>query len=248
MFRVKLVVEYDGSNYVGWQRQNNGKSIQEEIEKSLKKIFNENIEITVAGRTDAGVHAFGQVAHFDLKKKNIDENKIYKAINFFLKHNDNNITVLSSKFEHQNFHSRFSVKKKIYLYKIHNRETNSHLLSKRVWFVPQKISIIKMKRAAKFLIGKHDFNAFRSSNCQAKKTLRSIDGITISKKDSCIEIRVKGKSFMHNQVRIIVGTLIKVGINKLDEECVKKILRSKNRNRAGPTAPAEGLYLEKIIY
>ena len=105
-----------------------------------------------------------------------------------------------------------------------------------------------MKRAAKFLIGKHDFNAFRSSNCQAKKTLRSIDGITISKKNSCIEIRVKGKSFMHNQVRIIVGTLIKVGTNKLNEECVKKILKSKNRNRAGPTAPAEGLYLEKIIY
>ena len=248
MFRVKIVVEYDGSNYVGWQRQKNGKSIQEEIEKSLKKIFNETIELTVAGRTDAGVHAFGQVAHFDLKNKNIDENKIYKAINFFLKQNNNKITVLSSKFESQNFHSRFSVKKKVYLYKIHNRETNSHLLSKRVWFVPQKISLIRMKKASKFLIGKHDFNAFRSSNCQAKITLRSIDDILISKKDSCIEIRVKGKSFMHNQVRIIVGTLINVGVKKLNEQSVKKILSLKNRSKAGPTAPAEGLYLEKIIY
>ena len=138
--------------------------------------------------------------------------------------------------------------KKIYLYKIHNRETNSHLLSKRVWFVPQKLILTKMKRASKFLIGKHDFNAFRSSNCQAKITLRSIDDITFSKKNDCIEIRVKGRSFMHNQVRIIVGTLIKVGKNKIDELSIKKILNSGDRKKAGPTAPAEGLYLEKIIY
>ena len=112
MFRVKLLVEYDGSNYVGWQRQNNGKSIQEEIEKSLHKIFNKKIELTVAGRTDAGVHAFGQVAHFDLVEKNISEKSIHKAINFFLKKNKNKITILNSKFVNQNFHSRFSVKKK----------------------------------------------------------------------------------------------------------------------------------------
>ncbi|MBD23206.1 MAG: tRNA pseudouridine(38-40) synthase TruA [Alphaproteobacteria bacterium] len=248
MLRVKLILEYDGSNYVGWQRQNNGKSIQGEIEKSLVQIFNEHIELTVAGRTDAGVHAFGQVAHFDLKKKVIDEKKIYKAINYFLKQNNNKITVLSSKFVNQEFHSRFSVKRKIYLYRIHNRETNSHLLSKRVWFVPQKITLVKMRRASKYLIGKHDFNAFRSSGCQAKQTLRTIDDISIEKENDCIEIRVKGKSFMHNQVRIIVGTLIKVGMNKLSELCVKNIINSKNRNKAGPTAPAEGLYLEKIVY
>ena len=248
MFRIKLIIEYDGSNYVGWQRQENGKSVQGEIESSLKKIFNENIELTVAGRTDAGVHAFGQVAHFDLKKKKIDDNKIHKAINFFLKKNNNSITVISSKYVSQNFHSRFSVERKIYLYKIHNRETNSHLLSKRVWFVPQKVILAKMKRAAKFLIGKHDFSAFRSTHCQAKMTSRSIDKIIISKKYDCIEIRVEGKSFMHNQVRIIVGTLIKVGINKLNELSVKEILNSRDRKRAGPTAPAEGLYLEKIIY
>ena len=248
MIRIKLILEYDGSNYVGWQKQNNGKSIQGEIEKTLMKIFNDNIELTVAGRTDAGVHAFGQVAHFDLKKKIIDEKKIYKAINFFLKQTDNKITVLDSSFVDENFHSRFSVKKKIYLYKIHNRDTNSHLLSKRAWFVPQRISLIKMKKASEHLIGKHDFNAFRSSSCQSKKTLRSIDDILISKKDKCIEIRVKGKSFMHNQVRIIVGTLIKVGMNKLSERSVKKILSSKDRSKAGPTAPSEGLYLEKIIY
>ena len=113
MFRIKLIIEYDGSNYVGWQRQENGKSVQGEIESSLKKIFNEKIGLTVAGRTDAGVHAFGQVAHFDLKKKKIDDNKIHKAINFFLKKTNNSITVLSSKYVRQSFHSRFSVKKKI---------------------------------------------------------------------------------------------------------------------------------------
>ena len=248
MLRVKLVIEYDGSNYVGWQRQDKGKSVQGEIEKSLKKIFNDKIELCAAGRTDAGVHALGQVAHFDLKHNVIEEKKIFRAINFFLKQNNNKITVLNSEFVSQKFHSRFSALKKIYLYKIHNRDTNSHLLSQRVWFVPQKVTLTKMKRASKFLLGKHDFNAFRSTNCQAKKTLRTIDDIIISKRKDLINIRVEGKSFMHNQVRIIVGTLINVGINKLSEICVKKILSSKDRNDAGPTAPAEGLYLEKIVY
>ena len=248
MIRVKLLIEYDGSEYVGWQSQNNGRSVQGEIEHALRKIFNKKLRIYVAGRTDAGVHAFGQVAHFDLEKKIIDQNRIFKAINFFLKARKNKITILSSKFINENFHSRFSAKKKIYLYKIHNRETLSHLLSKRVWHFPQKIDIQKIKKASKILIGKYDFNAFRSTNCQAKTSIRTIDDIKIKKEKECIEIRIYGKSFMHNQVRIIVGTLLKIGIKKICENNLKEILMSKDRRNAGPTAPADGLYLEKIIY
>ena len=248
MIRVKILIEYDGSEYVGWQSQKNGRSIQGEIEWALKKIFNRTLKLYVAGRTDAGVHAFGQVAHFDLEEKTIDQKKIFKAINFFLKERKNKITILKSEFMKENFHSRFSAKKKIYLYKIHNRETVSHLLYKRVWHFPQKIDIQKIKKASKILIGKHNFNAFRSSNCQAKTSIRTLDEIKIKKEKKCIEIRVCGKSFMHNQVRIIVGTLLKIGINQIDENNLKKILMSKDRRNAGPTAPADGLYLEKIIY
>ena len=248
MIRVKLLIEYDGSEYVGWQSQNNGRSVQGEIEYALRKIFNRKLRLYVAGRTDAGVHAYGQVAHFDLENTAIDQKRIFKAINFFLKERKNRITVLNSEFMEENFHSRFSAKKKIYLYKIHNRETVSHLLSKRVWHFPQKVDINKIKRATKVLIGKYDFNAFRSSNCQAKTSIRTIDEIKVKKENECIEIRVCGKSFMHNQVRIIVGTLLKIGIDQIDENNLKEILMSKDRRNAGPTAPADGLYLEKIIY
>ena len=248
MIRVKLLIEYDGSEYVGWQSQKNGRSVQGEIEYALRKIFNRKLRIYVAGRTDAGVHAFGQVAHFDLENTTIDQKRIFKAINFFLKERKNKITILNSEFMKENFHSRFSVKKKIYLYKIHNRETVSHLLTKRVWHFPQKVDINKIKKGSKILIGKYDFNAFRSSNCQAKTSIRTIDEIKVKKEKECIEFRVCGKSFMHNQVRIIVGTLLKIGIKQIDENNLKEILMSKDRRNAGPTAPAYGLYLEKIIY
>jgi tRNA pseudouridine38-40 synthase len=248
MIRVKLLIEYDGSEYVGWQSQKNGRSVQGEIEYALRKIFNRKLRLYVAGRTDAGVHAFGQVAHFDLENTTIDQKRIFKAINFFLKERKNKITILNSEFMKENFHSRFSVKKKIYLYKIHNRETVSHLLTKRVWHFPQKVDINKIKKGSKILIGKYDFNAFRSSNCQAKTSIRTIDEIKVKKEKECIEFRVCGKSFMHNQVRIIVGTLLKIGIKQIDENNLKEILMSKDRRNAGPTAPAYGLYLEKIIY
>ena len=248
MLRVKLTIEYDGSNYSGWQKQSSGKTIQQEIERCLIRLFEEKISIFVSGRTDAGVHAFSQVAHFDLSESNIKISKISFAINQLLKKNNNKITILKSEKVPNSFDSRFSVKKKTYLYKILNRSTNSHILDKRVWFIPQKLDVPSMKESSNVLIGKYDFNAFRSVKCQSKNSVRTIKTIKIKKIKDCIEIRVVGKSFLHNQVRIIVGTLVNTGKQLWDKKKVLEILNSKNRINAGPTAPACGLYLEKIIY
>ncbi len=248
MKRVKLTIEYDGSNYVGWQKQKDGKSIQQEIESCLEKLFKQKIETFASGRTDAGVHAFGQVAHFDIYKPKIEINKIYLALNYLLKNSENQIIILKSEKISSLFNSRFSVRKKIYLYKILNRTTPSSIFKNKVWFIPQKLNIEKMKQSSKILIGNFDFSAFRSINCQAENPKRSIKDIKILKKNNLIEIRVIGKSFLHNQVRIIVGTLVNSGLEKWDEKEVKKILHSRDRRNAGPTAPAHGLYLEKIMY
>jgi len=248
MPRIKIKIEYDGTNYVGWQSQSNGVSIQGEIEDSLRKIFNQEIKLYVAGRTDAGVHALNQVAHFDIETLSIKTDKIFRALNFFLKKKNNKITILESKIVNKHFHSRFSVKKKYYLYQVFNRETKSYIQENRVWFIPQKINIERMKNAAEYFLGKNDLNAFRSVDCQAKSSIRTIDEIKIKKELDFIKFRISGKSFLHNQIRIMVGTLIQVGKEILKETDIKRIIQSKDRKNAGPTAPSSGLYLEKIIY
>ena len=246
--RVKLIIEYDGTNYVGWQNQRNQRSIQGEIEKSLKKVFNQTVIVYGAGRTDAGVHALKQVAHFDLDRLEISEKKILHALNFYLKKGKNQISILDSKIVKPTFHARFSVKNKTYLYKVFNRSTESFLIKNRSWFIPVNLNVEKMIQASKKLIGKFDFNAFRSSDCQAKNSVRSIEKITITKKKDFINFEISGRSFMHNQVRIIVGTLINIGKEILKINEIEDILKSKDRRMAGPTAPAWGLYLKKIKY
>ncbi len=246
--RIKIIIEYDGSDYVGWQNQKNGKSIQGEIEKALLELFNKKINLSGAGRTDSGVHARGQVAHFDIDDKNIDTKKLHKSLNHILNKNKNRITILKSSFEKKNFHSRFSVRKKKYVYKILNRSTNSYLYEKKAWFIPIKLDLEKIIKASFFLVGKFDFNAFRSTHCQALQSVRSIEKIIIKKNKEVIDFNFVGKSFLHNQVRIMVGTLVNVGRGKIKVDEVKEILESRDRTRAGPTAPPDGLYLEKIIY
>ena len=248
MNRLKLTIEYDGSNFVGWQKQKKGKSVQEEIEKTLLQLFQKKIQVFGAGRTDSGVHALGQVAHFDVDNMKIDEAKIALAMNYILRKTENKISILKAEGVPMSFDSRFSAKKKIYLYKIFNRRIRSFLVEKRAWFIPKKLDILSMSNSSKVLIGKLDFNAFRSTNCQSKNSIRSIDDIKIKENINDIEIRVMGKSFLHNQVRIIVGTLVNVGKKIWNEEKVYSILKSKKRQNAGPTAPAHGLYLEKIDY
>lgn len=248
MIRLKLLIEYDGSRYVGWQRQKNGKSIQGEIEKCLKVLFKSDVTLFVAGRTDAGVHALGQVAHFDMDPNHFAIEKICLALNYQLKKNNNTITILSCRKVSDKFHARFSALKKTYNYKIYNREFKSYILENKVWSVNKELCLDRMRISSKYLIGFHNFNAFRSSNCQAENPERSIDEIRISKKSKIINIRITARSFLHNQVRIIVGTICNIGQGKWAINKMKEILDSENRNLAGITAPPEGLYLEKIYY
>ena len=248
MIRIKILIEYNGENYVGWQVQRDGKSVQSEIEKSLEEIYDTKIKLIVAGRTDAGVHALGQVAHFDLDDNKIPEDKIFKALNSNLRKRGNKITILKSTSVSSNFHAKLSEKKKTYLYQILNRQSISYLQNESSWFFPKPLNIEKMSYAAKYLLGRHDFNAFRSIHCQSKNSVRSIDSISIKKKQQLISVRIKGKSFLHNQIRIIVGSIVMVGEGKWNINYIKSVLESKDRKIAGPTAPAHGLYLEKIIY
>ena len=244
---IKLLIEYDGTNYCGWQKQKNGVSIQGEIEKSLNKIFNKEINIFVAGRTDAGVHAIGQVAHFDM---NLDFkfSKILPALNHHLAKNNNKIIIKKTYKENKNFHSRFSAKERIYEYRIINRKTPRPLEFNREWHIPYFLDIFKMEKAAKLLTGKHDFNGFRSGQCQSSSSIRSIKSIDLKKVGYKITITFRAKSYLHNQVRIMMGSLVNVGRNFWDTEQIKKILNTKKRIDAGPTAPPYGLYLKKIIY
>ena len=245
--RVKITIEYDGTNYVGWQKQINGKSIQEEIEKCLKQLFKEKIDLYVAGRTDSGVHAMEQVAHFDTNSL-IDPKKVYLALNSLLQKSKNKISILNSEEVKQSFHSRFSAKKRTYLYKILNRKAFSPLYYNRFYHVPYFLDENLMINSSRYLIGNHDFNSFRSKDCQSISSMRTIENIIIARKDEKIQIEISAKSFLHNQVRIIVGTLVNIGRKFWNEQKLLEILEAKNRNFAGPTAPPLGLYLKKVNY
>ena len=232
MFRYQIIIEYDGTNHSGWQSQKNAKSIQNEIETTLSKMMKKKIKIIGSGRTDAGVHSKNQSAHFDCKnflnKKNISIKKIIKK----------NI----------NFHARYSAKEREYEYIILNRDSPPILDKNKVWYLRSKLDIKQMKKAAKKLIGTHNFNTFRSSNCQAKSPIRTLKKIKITRKDEKIIFILRSKSFLRNQVRSIIGCLKYVGDNKWTIKEFEKVLNSKNRNRCAPPAPAQGLYLSKIIY
>ena len=247
--RFAITIEYDGSNLVGWQRQKNGLSVQEVLEKSLFELTGEKTTIQGAGRTDSGVHALGQVAHFDLKKKittdairdglNFHKKKIYKKIK---------VSVLTTKKVKKDFHARFSAKQKTYVYKILDRRPPPAIEKKRVWHIRKKLNDKAMKKSAKILVGKHDFTSFRSTECQANSALKTIDTIKILRVREEIQIWIKARSFLHNQVRIIAGTLVLVGRKKWKEKNIKEALKSKKRAAAGQTAPAEGLYLLSVKY
>ena len=244
MFNFKIIIEYDGTDYVGWQRQDNGISIQGSIEKSIFKLTGEQVSIFGAGRTDAGVHALGQVAHFSLKKEFKVDN-IRDGLNQYLRPQP--IAILEAVIVNENFHARFSAIKRTYKYIITNRRPPLTINKNKSWGVFKKLDIIKMKFEAKYFIGKNNLGAFRSVHCQSKSALKTIDDITIINKNDDIIITVSAKSFLHSQVRIMVGTLIEVGKGKI-KKSIKNIIEDKKRSQAGITAPACGLYLVKIEY
>lgn len=251
MQRWKLTIEYDGTDFSGWQRQENALSVQECIEKAIFGFCGETVTLHVAGRTDAGVHALGQVAHVDLEKQS-DEKTVRDAINAHLRPRP--IAVVKAEPVSQEFHARFGALKRIYCYKIiTNRWAPLTLQKNRAWHVKRELDAFAMQAGAKHLLGMHDFTSFRDSECQAKSPIRSIDRLDILKVDrpdfgEHLEVWVEAKSFLHHQVRNIVGTLALVGEGKWQPDDVKTALESKDRTKAGPMAPADGLYFVSVSY
>ena len=245
MRKIKLTIEYDGTNYHGWQIQKNANSVQETIEKAISKLLDEKVALVGCSRTDVGVHAYGQVAHF-LTNSNIPGDKFSYAINNLL---PSDIVVKQSEEVTEDFHSRYSSKGKKYRYFIYNAAHASAIMRNRSYHVRPVLNFEEMKRAAKYFVGQHDFAAFQATGGQVRSTVREIYSIDVSiKEDNLIAIEVSGNGFLYNMVRIIAGTLIYVGMGKIKADEIPNIIYSLDRTRAGKTAPAEGLYLMEIYY
>jgi len=245
--RYKLTIEYDGTNILGWQRQLDGPSVQEYLETVLEKLSGYHSEIVAAGRTDAGVHALAQVAHMDFNTS-MEDWKIREAFNANLRELGAKVAIVSVEPVSDDFHARFSAKGRGYIYRIFNRRSASVLLENRVWWVPVELDIEKMRQGAQYLLGHHDFTSFRAAACQAKSPIKTLDRLDIEKYDNEIIFTVEARSFLHHQVRNMVGTLKMVGDGHLKPQDIKTILEAKSRSAAGVTAPACGLYLNKVIY
>lgn len=245
MPRYKITVEYDGGPFVGWQRQESGPSVQAALEDAVFAFTGERIHVQGAGRTDSGVHARGQVAHFDLVREQPTES-VRGALTFHLKPHP--VVVPSVEIVPSDFHARFSASWRRYLYRILNRRTPAALDRGQVWHVPVPLDVGAMTDAASVLIGRHDFNSFRSASCQAKSSLKTLDLLAVHRDGEEILIDVGARSFLHNQVRILVGTLQLVGRRQWSRRDVEEALAARDRTRAGPTAPPQGLCLMEVRY
>ena len=246
MHRYQVLIEYVGTNFIGWQIQPKGMSIQKLIQIKISKLLKQKINLIGSGRTDAGVHAIGQSAHFDCKKKIENLDNFLKSLNYFL--NNQLISIIKIKKRNLNFHARFSAKQRIYRYVIFNRVSKPSIEKGRVWHIRKKLNLQLMKRGAKKLLGVHDFSTFRSSNCSAKSPIKTITSIKVKVTKNRIEIIFKSKSFLQQQIRSMVGCLKYLGETKWDLKKFEKIFKSKKRILCAPPAPAHGLFLEKVIY
>ena len=237
--RVALGIEYDGSEYYGFQKQKSTEqTIQGNLENSISKVANHSIKTFCSGRTDAGVHAFMQVVHFDTESRRSTREWV-RGINSYLPHD---IKVLWSKELDETFHARYSATHRSYLYRILNNQTPSALWAKRSLFVPQKLDIRAMRAASKYLIGEHDFSSFRGSGCQSNSPVRTIEDIKITKKNNFITFELRANAFLLHMVRIIIGTLLMVGKREIKPVEMKNILNEKDRRIAGKTVSSSGLY------
>ena len=246
MPRYQILIEYVGTNFVGWQIQPKGKSIQKLIQKKISKLLKEKISLIGSGRTDAGVHAIAQSAHFDCKKeiKNLD--KFLKSLNYFV--NNMNVSIINIRKRNINFHARFSAKQRIYKYVIFNRLSRPSIDKERGWHIIKELDVTLMKEGAKKLLGTKDFSTFRSSSCNAKSPIRTMKSIKIKSIKGRIEIQFKSQSFLQQQVRSMVGCLKYLASKKWNLKKFDFVLKSKKRILCAPPAPAEGLFLEKVIY
>ncbi|MEO1192893.1 MAG: tRNA pseudouridine(38-40) synthase TruA [Pseudomonadota bacterium] len=245
MTRYKLTVEYDGTPFVGWQRQESGLSVQAALEEALAKLTNAPGPVIAAGRTDSGVHASGQVVHLDLDRL-LEPDRLLMALNFHLKPLP--ISVLQVSPQAPDFHARFSASARHYRYRLLNRPAPPALERNHVWWVPARLDLAAMQEAAALLAGHHDFSSFRAVACQAKSPWRTLDRMEVTKVGEELHFGLQARSFLHNQVRIIVGTLRKVGDGSWTPGTVAQILAARDRRLAGPTAPPQGLCLTQVDY
>jgi len=245
MTRFRLTLEYDGSPFVGWQRQDNGPSVQGALEEAIEKLSGERVTVTGAGRTDAGVHALGQVAHFDLEKA-FEPGKIRDALNHFLR--PNRIVVLDAAAADGEFHARFSATARHYLFRILNRRSPPALETGKVWHISPKLDAEAMHAAAQVLVGQHDFTTFRAAECQAQSPVKTLDRLDVSRRADEIHIEASARSFLHHQIRSFAGTLKLVGEGKWTARDVVEALAAKDRARCGPVSPPDGLYLVRVDY
>ncbi len=241
-----LYIQYIGTNFIGWQKQkSHPNSVQEQIEKALYKVTGESVEVFAAGRTDGGVHAIKQVAHCRFAKEIKPEN-LAKAINFYLDTKD--IKITQSMKGSDNFHARFSAKKRLYIYRINNSPVATALFHQYMYFHTKKLNVKKMNKAAKLLVGTNDLSTFRAKNCQAKTPIKTINKAKFKQVKDEITFFIEAPSFLYHQVRNIVGTLLLVGEEKWTVNDFKQALMAKDRSKGGKTAPAHGLYLQDVKY
>ena len=246
MHRYQLLIEYVGTNFVGWQIQSKGISVQKLIQVRLSKLLNEKISLVGSGRTDSGVHAIEQSAHFDCKKKILNLDKFLKSINHFV--NNKEVSILTIKKRSLNFHARYSAKQRIYKYIIFNRLSRPSIEKRRGWHIIKNLDINLMKKGAKKLLGTKDFSTFRSSSCNAKSPIRTMKSINIKSNKDRVEIQFKSQSFLQQQVRSMVGCLKYLAEKKWNLKKFDLVFKSKKRTLCAPPAPAEGLFLEKVMY
>jgi tRNA pseudouridine38-40 synthase len=245
MPRYKLTIEYDGGPFVGWQRQENGRSVQQAIEEAVLGFSQEAVTLHGAGRTDAGVHALGQVAHLDLAR-DWTTDTVRDALNAHLRPEP--VAILVAERVGADFEARFSAVKRHYLYRISDRRAPPALDAGRLWPVAIPLDAAAMHRAAQALVGFHDFTTFRAAECQAKSPVKTLDRLDVTREGNGIAIRASARSFLHHQVRSMVGSLKRVGEGKWPEGAVAEALAARDRDRCGPVAPPQGLYLVAVDY
>jgi tRNA pseudouridine38-40 synthase len=246
MHRYQICIEYVGTNFIGWQIQKKGNSVQKFVQSVISKIIKEEVSLVGSGRTDAGVHAWGQSAHFECKKKIINSYKFIKSLNFFL--NKKQISITALKKRNSNFNARYSAKERIYEYVIINRLAPPSIERNRAWHIRKKLDLEMIKKGAKKLSGTYDFSTFRASNCYSKSPIRTLKKIKVKRLNEKITIQFKSKSFLRNQVRSMVGCLKYLGEKKWSLKKFESVFKSKKRKLCAPPAPAHGLYLLKVNY